>query len=100
MPCDSRNLLEAQRQAREDAIKVIEKQIAQGKLQLKKDASGKITIEGFAQSMAARTGLQESCVLARIARAGNWVARQKLEEKLKELGTTAKAVIESHGHSH
>jgi tRNA A37 methylthiotransferase MiaB len=96
MPCDTQYLREAQRKEREAALKELQKQIAQGKLKLKKDAAGKVTIEKFEETRASQAGWHESCVLASIAKSGDWL----IKAKLAALGINPQQLVAAHAASH
>lgn len=96
MPCDTRIIEERQRREREEALKELQKKIAQGELKLKKDARGNVTIEKFDQTRASQAGWHESCVLASIARSGDWL----IKAKLAALKVDPKQLIAAHAASH
>lgn len=101
MPCDTYYLQEQARKEREAALAELQKQIAQGKVRLKKNPkTGEVTIEKFEATLAYKSGWHESCVLAATLTRGSWVAKQKLQAMLKSMGVTAEQVIAAHGHSH
>lgn len=93
--------LEAEIAAREAALKELEKQLAAGKVTLIRDfKTGQVKIVNFDRTACAQAGWHDSCVLAAIAKRGTFIAKAKLEEKLKEVGSTSKKVIEAHDHEH
>lgn len=100
MPCDTRYIQEQQRKERERALAELQKQIQQGKIVLEKAPNGQVRIRNWGETVTAKSGWHESCVLAAIASRGSWLAKQKLEALLKPLGVTMKEVIAAHGHEH
>jgi hypothetical protein len=96
MPCDTRYIQEQQRKEREAALAELQRQIQQGKIILEKAPNGQVRIRNWGETVTAKSGWHESCVLDKIARSGNWL----IKAKLKALGIDAKALIEQHAANH
>jgi hypothetical protein len=98
MPCDTQYLEELQRKEREKALAELEKQIGLGRILLVRDLQGGVHVVGWEMTSAARTGMHESCAMAHVATKGSWLAKAKLTEKLKAVGSSLTAVIAAHKH--
>lgn len=88
MPCDT-----IRQETKEEIIQRAQNALKTGRAKLAKKA-GRIVLEGL--SAQERNGMQDSCILAGIARRADTLTKAKIHAA----GTTPQALVSAHGHHH
>jgi hypothetical protein len=100
MPCSSSIKSAAQAAERKRSLDELDADIAAGRRSLARSPAGEVTIVGWADTAAAKSGWCDGCAMRALQQQGSWATRTRLASVGVVAGKGFVSAGHGHGHKH